>query len=113
MRPGTIATMILVCACATSHAETIRILSGTYGENCGVRRGNATGDLALHCNNRDACDYVVDRSRIGEPAVGCQKNFLAEWSCGSAERHTAEVSPEAGAGSTLVLSCIPMTGAGH
>jgi len=57
----------------------------------------------------------IFRSSVGDTfnvAYGCPKDFLAEWRCGETEFHTAMLSPEAGAGSTLVLSCVRQTGAG-
>jgi hypothetical protein len=99
-------------ASSSAQAFTIKVVSGTYGQNCGAHRGNATSELATRCDGKDTCEYRVDRRRILDPAAGCPKDFLAEWRCGKAEFHTAMLSPEAGAGSTLVLSCVRQTGAG-
>jgi hypothetical protein len=99
-------------ASSSAQAIAIKVVSGTYGQNCGAQRGNATSELATRCDGRDTCEYRVDRRRILDPAAGCPKDFLAEWRCGKTEFHTAMLSPEAGAGSTLVLSCVRQTGAG-
>jgi hypothetical protein len=99
-------------ASSSAQAIAIKVVSGTYGQNCGAQRGNATPDLATRCDGRDTCEYRIDRRRILDPAAGCPKDFLAEWRCGKTEFHTAMLSPEAGAGSTLVLSCVRQTGAG-
>ena len=99
-------------ASSSAQAIAIKVVSGTYGQNCGAQRGNATPDLATRCDGRDTCEYCIDRRRILDPAAGCPKDFLAEWRCGKTEFHTAMLSPEAGAGSTLVLSCVRQTGAG-
>jgi hypothetical protein len=99
-------------ASSSAHALAIKVVSGTYGQNCGAQRGNATPDLATQCDGRDTCEYRVDRRSVLDPAAGCPKDFLAEWRCGKTEFHTAMLSPEAGAGSTLVLSCVRQTGAG-
>jgi hypothetical protein len=99
-------------ASSSAQAIAIEVVSGTYGQNCGAQRGNATPDLATRCDGRDTCEYRIDRRRILDPAAGCAKDFLAEWRCGKTEFHTATLSPEAGAGSMLVLSCVRQTGAG-
>ncbi|TDN67284.1 hypothetical protein B0G77_0539 [Paraburkholderia sp. BL10I2N1] len=44
--------------------------------------------------------------------MGCRKDFLVEWLCSDTEFHTAALSPEAGLGNTLVLSCVREAGAG-
>jgi hypothetical protein len=97
---------------ASAQATGIKVVSGTYGQNCGAQHGNATPDLETQCDGRDTCEYRVDRRTIRDPAPSCPKDFLAEWRCGEAEFHTAMLSPEAGAGSTLVLTCVRQTGAG-
>jgi hypothetical protein len=102
-------------ASSSAQAIAIEVMFGTYGQNCGAQRGNATADLATRCDGRDGrdtCEYRIDRRRILDPAAGCPKDLLAEWRCGKTEFHTAMLSPEAGAGSTLVLSCVRQTGAG-
>jgi hypothetical protein len=107
-----ISSVVVLAAGSSAGAQTIKIVTGTYGQNCGAPRGNATDDLAAHCDNRDECWYRIDKTAIGDPAVGCQKDFFAEWRCSDTEYHAAAISPEAGAGSTLVLSCIRQTGSG-
>lgn len=107
-----ISGVVVLAPSSNTEAQTIKIVSGTYGQNCGAQRGNATDDLAAHCDNRDACGYRIDKTAIGDPAVGCQKDFLAEWQCSDTEFHAAVISPEAGTGSTIVLSCIRQTGPG-
>ena len=99
-------------ASSSAQAIAIMVVSGTYGQNCGAQRGNATPDLAIRCDGKDTCEYRIDRRRILDPAAGCPKDFRAEWRCGKTEFHTAMLSPEAGEGSTLVLSCVRQTGAG-
>jgi hypothetical protein len=101
-----------LAASSSAQAIAIEVVSGTYGQNCGAQRGNATPDLATRCDGKDTCEYRIDRSRVLDPAAGCPKDFLAEWRCGRTEFHTAMLSPEAGAGSTLVLSCVRQAGAG-
>jgi hypothetical protein len=97
---------------SSAQAIAIKVVSGTYGQNCGAQRGNATADLKTQCDGRDTCEYRIDRRTIRDPAAGCRKDFLAEWRCGETEVHTAMLSPGAGADDTLVLSCVRQTGAG-
>jgi hypothetical protein len=107
--------IICIAALATgsaAQAATIQIVSGTYGQNCGAQRGNATRDLETQCDGRATCEYRIDGRTMRDPAVGCQKDFLAEWRCDETDIHIAMLSPEAGNGSTLVLSCVNPTGAG-
>lgn len=104
--------VVALLASSGAQAIAIKVVSGTYGQNCGAQRGNATSELAIRCDGKDTCEYRVDRRRVPDPDAGCPKDFLAEWRCGKTEFHTAMLSPEAGAGSTLVLSCVRQTGAG-
>jgi|GEM_PF-1973454 len=113
----------------TAAAPTIAIVSGTWGANCGARRGNATRDLARHCNGLLTCGYVLDAratsssassahralpSRRGTTALqACRVDYRAQWRCGSRESHDAALSAGASPGDTLVLSCARETGPGH
>ena|SRR5579859_1015235 len=84
----------------------IRVIAGTYGQNCGVPHGNKTSHLAKACNGRASCNYLIDYQVIGDPAYLCAKTYIAEWRCGNTSQiYMAEVSPEAGYGKTVTLSC--------
>jgi len=84
----------------------IRVVAGTYGQNCGTSHGNKTSHLANACNNKTLCDYVVDYTVIGDPAVGCAKDYVAEWRCGNDSTvHRASAPPEAGYRKKVNLSC--------
>ncbi|MGU7768804.1 hypothetical protein ACV229_01295 [Burkholderia sp. MR1-5-21] len=93
-------------------ARTIDIVSGTYGQNCGARRGNATHDLARRCDGRLTCDYILNRT-FGAGAASCRRGFLAEWRCSNTEFHTAALSAGAKSGDVLVLSCERQDGPGR
>jgi hypothetical protein len=93
-------------------AQHIRIESATYGANCGAASGNSTRDLARHCNDRATCRYIVNASLDGTQRASCARDFTAEWSCDHREFHRAMLSGEAGNGSSLILTCVPSTGAG-
>jgi hypothetical protein len=84
----------------------IQVVAGTYGSNCGQPRGNKTAHLASTCNGRSECKYKIDYTVIGDPAGGCQKNYVAEWLCGN-NSHLFRVGAdaEAGLGSIITLSC--------
>ncbi|TCG07181.1 hypothetical protein BZM27_21035 [Paraburkholderia steynii] len=97
---------------AQAQAERIRIESGTYGANCGAATGNATRDLAKHCNDRATCRYIVNTRLDATQRASCARDFIAAWSCDHREFHRAMLSAEAGNGSSLVITCIPSTGAG-
>lgn len=107
------AGMVLLAGVSSVEARTIKIISGTYGANCGAVSGNATRDLTRQCDGRDTCEYVPDRKRISDATRVCKKNLQADWRCTDSEFHTAMLSPEAGTNSTLVLSCIEQKGPGH
>ncbi|AMV44681.1 hypothetical protein [Paraburkholderia caribensis] len=95
-----------------AQAQHIRIESGTYGANCGAASGNATRDLAKHCNDRATCRYIVNARLDAKQRASCARDFTAAWSCDHREFHRAMLSAEAGNGSSLVLTCVPSTGAG-
>lgn len=89
----------------------IQIVSGTYGQNCGVRRGNKTAHLRRTCQGRSSCVYTIDYRVIGDPRRGCGKNYVAEWRCsGSTNLRRAVVGPEAGYRKKLTLTCGPRFG---
>jgi len=83
----------------------INVISGSYGMNCGAPFGNKTRHLANLCNGRDYCSYVINVNVLGDPAVGCAKEYVAEWRCGSGAIRSARVPAEAGRGSIITLSC--------
>jgi hypothetical protein len=86
---------------------TITVTAGTYGGNCGTPRGNVTSALRTACTGKALCDYVVDYRVLGDPAPGCAKDYVAEWTCnnGLGNVRTYRVSPEAGFGGVARLSC--------
>ena len=87
----------------------ISVVAGTYGGNCGASHGNVTGALASACNTTlGHCDYIVDYTIIGDPAPGCAKDYVAEWTCnGQSLVQQATASPEAGFRKPVILSCLP------
>ncbi|MDP1865936.1 MAG: hypothetical protein Q8L13_06275 [Bradyrhizobium sp.] len=71
------------------------VTSATYGGNCGAPRGSVTSHLAMACNGKRSCDYVIDWQIIGDPKRFCGKDYVAEWRCGGAAVRSASVSPAA------------------
>ena len=90
---------------ALAQPEGIHVVAGTYGASCGVRWGNVTQDLAATCDGRWRCEYRVDVNRIGDPAPGCRKDYVARWRCPSGRIRTTSAPPEAGYGAVVRLSC--------
>ncbi|WP_235442756.1 cupredoxin domain-containing protein [Caballeronia mineralivorans] len=109
---GIIFGIAALVANSSAQAVAIKVVSGTYGQNCGAQHGNATPDMETQCDGPDTCEYRIDRRTVRDPAAGCPKDFLAEWRCGETEFHIAMLSPEVGADDTLVLSCAGAMGAG-
>jgi hypothetical protein len=85
----------------------LKVLSATYGGNCGAPAGNVTRIVDSACDGRPACTFVIKVEALSDPAPGCAKDFTAVWSCGSGEAHRATVPAEAGFGSTVRLTCTP------
>ncbi|GJH16927.1 hypothetical protein CBA19CS22_10315 [Caballeronia novacaledonica] len=108
-----IAGIVMLAGISGAEARTIKVISGTYGANCGAANGNATHDLTLQCDGLDTCQYVPDTKRIGDATRACSKDLQADWRCTDSEFHTAMLSPEAGVNSTLVLGCVEQNGPGH
>ena len=101
-----IAASLVACAAQVKAADTITVVSGTYGGNCNQPTGNKTEFLADACNGQTTCNYKIDYTVIGDPAVGCRKDYVAQWRCGSTPAtHTAKAPAEAGYGSVVRLAC--------
>jgi hypothetical protein len=84
----------------------VEVVSATYGGNCAAPRGNETADLARACSGKPECQYRIDYTIIGDPAVGCGKDYVAEWRCsGSRVTRQTKAAPEAGYGAVITLRC--------
>jgi hypothetical protein len=97
----------------------IQVVEATYGKSCEnftppagytnqVKQGNVTAAVAKACDKaQENCHFVIDDSKIVDPAPGCAKDFLVSWRCGStAGTHRFHLGAEAN-GKTAVLSCAP------
>jgi hypothetical protein len=84
---------------------SIAVLEATYGQNCGARAGNATGYVAKSCTGIEVCTIYIDVNRVGDPVVGCAKEFAAKYNCGPGRRtRNLSLIREAN-GKALVLNC--------
>src|SRR6266850_1372222 len=75
-------------------ADLIVVTEATYGMSClgsaapgnWVKPGNVTAPVAKNCSGtRKTCSFLVDVTRIGDPAPGCGKDFTINWRCGANE----------------------------
>ena len=84
----------------------IRVLSATYGGNCGAPVGDVTDDMRKTCATGNSCQYRVSVNKLGDPAPGCSKSFFVKYQCGGETgTRIAGAPPEAGLGSLVHLSC--------
>jgi hypothetical protein len=86
---------------------SIQIQYATYGGNCGAQQGNATGHIAQVCNGLMDCRYTIDYQVLGDPAYGCAKDYVVQYTCGSGQPRLARAAPEAGFRSLVSLMCSP------
>ena len=101
------------------NASVIRVAEGTYGLSCKeftpppghsnqVELGNATAALAKACDAaKTSCVFAVEDTKLGDPATGCGKDFVASWRCGGDPKiHQFYLAAEA-SGRSALLSCPP------
>ncbi|HMA89284.1 MAG TPA: hypothetical protein VKP89_11125 [Burkholderiales bacterium] len=93
-------------AAAAQHAPAIKVVTGTFGKSCGATAGNATAALARACDGRSACSVALDSVPAEGATPGCDKDYAAEWKCGSgAGIYSATIPVGAGHGASLTLAC--------
>ena len=86
--------------------STIKVVSGTYGRNCGAKSGNATIHLARICDGQMACEYKIELTALDDAAPNCAKDFIAEWTCGDAGAvYAVSLRPSDAPGENLRLAC--------
>ncbi len=98
-------------------ASVIHVVEATYGLACKdfapppghanlVKVGNVTAALTSACDKaKTTCMFAVDAVKIGDPANGCGKDFIANWRCGSDQKvHQFYLTAEA-SGRSALLSC--------
>ena len=76
------ATSAARAAPPSRRARAIRVVAGSYGQNCRAARGNVTPHLQQLCEGHSSCTYRVDYKVIGDLAYGCRKDYVAAWRCG-------------------------------
>jgi hypothetical protein len=99
------------------NAGVIHIVDATYGLACQgfvppsgkpnlVKAGNATAALTSACDKaKTTCLFVVDVGRLGDPADGCGKDFVANWRCGSDQKINQFYLTAEADGRSALLSC--------
>ena len=80
---------------AQNQQATIAVTSATYGGSCKAPKGNVTQALQTACNGKASCQYMVSVTVLGDPARGCQSDFVVEWTCGSGPGNSASLPAEA------------------
>lgn len=99
---------VVMAGCATEACvrRELTVIQASYGASCGAPLGNVTGAVARACDGTWGCGFVVDVEQLGDPAVGCAKDFRVTWRCATEEGvRTAAVPGEAGLRSTVALQC--------
>jgi hypothetical protein len=89
---------------AQNQQTAISVTSATYGGSCKAPKGNVTQALQTACNGKASCQYTVSDSVLGDPAHGCQSDFLVEWTCGTGPGSSASLPAEAN-GNKVNLVC--------
>jgi hypothetical protein len=84
----------------------IRLVEATYGLNCGAKAGNMTASVVQVCGSTTGtCSFLIDAAKIGDPAPGCAKDFIAKWTCGTGrKKRERRLRPEA-SGQILSMQC--------
>ena len=86
--------------------STIKVVTGSYGNNCGAKPGNATAQVSRACDGQALCEYKIDPAALDDPAPNCAKNFMVEWKCGAgATVYAVSVPAGAARGEPLRLAC--------
>jgi hypothetical protein len=95
----------------------IHVVEATYGGNCQsfftsvqhpnvVRLGNATEAVSAACDGvKSTCLFRIDTLVLGDPAVGCGKEFTVTWQCGNDQKNHAAYFPAEADRRIALLSC--------
>ena len=99
------------------NASVIHVVDATYGLACKdfvpppghanlVKVGNVTAALTSACDKaKTTCLFAVDAVKLGDPANGCGKDFVANWRCGSDQKVHQFYLPAEASGRSALLSC--------
>jgi peptidoglycan/LPS O-acetylase OafA/YrhL len=93
--PSTIAGVSLICivgsmtATALQHSVAspapgkITVLTASFGDNCKPElKDNVLAATRQVCGGTEACSFVYDVEKYGDPAGGCDKRFAVSYTCG-------------------------------
>lgn len=83
----------------------IRVNYAWYGRNCEAKNPVVTNHIAMLCNLKTSCAYIVNHKVIGDPAVGCNKDFQVSYTCPKQENAKIATVPAEASGKMLQLSC--------
>jgi hypothetical protein len=99
------------------NASVVHVVEATYGQSCrdftpppghanSVNTGNATAELARTCDGTiGSCIFVIDDAKLGDPATGCGKDFIASWRCGGDPKVHQFFLPAEASGRSALLLC--------
>jgi hypothetical protein len=104
-------TACLAPASAVADDTTIKILTATYGQSCGIAADNAGRALRAACDGKNTCFFRIQNSVRGDPAPGCPKDFSTFYSC-SGETRPRQLFVAAEAGSAAIQISCPSSGSG-
>jgi len=90
-----------------SQIPKMKISSVYYGENCETEINNGTTleDIKSKCDNKSNCDYLIDHNIIGDPSVGCQKDYKVNFKCGDEQQDRYAFQKKEASGQILNLTC--------
>jgi len=85
-------------------SDTVQIVSSSYGLNCNTLLfNNQLTTLKAACSGLSSCSYSVDHTVIGDPSVGCAKEYEYQYECLS-DVQEGTVGSEA-SGQSLSIDC--------
>lgn len=68
-----------------SKPATIKVVSATYGANCGTRYNVAR--VSRDCDGKPECSGIITNDYAGhDPAPGCGKDFTIVYTCGDTSK---------------------------
>ncbi len=93
--------------------QGIVVKQAAYGGNClGKGRPNPeikgmdpTAHVSAACNGAFVCIYKINRFAIGDPSLGCAKNYIVDYTCPGGVRTELQTAPEA-TGKFVTLNCV-------
>lgn len=87
---------------------TIKVSSALYGTNCAgynPAKANVITNLSQACDGNVSCSYKINYVKMmGDPKVGCSKNYIAAWTCDGTNQKSLTMLQEAN-GKTVTLNC--------